>query len=271
MISILRSNRSFWPLMVIVIHFLLPVAAAPGLAGFPELQQRADSAQSQRLDCTTSESGDYYGFGVRLGVYFTWLSSYFANTMLPGEVSGSLDTNCIFLLALLASLFRGTLSGTLYQIDGLMVMHLSSGFLFSSLSIWGYRTLYYQHEGPKAIEHFGGWGTHIRLALITSISLYGAWFWWEGIEDGLKVNEAPGAPECKQLWTWFFHTWNVDGGIHIYYIVVTIGCAIYFGIMCFIAFLAWFLKIYRRGLIENIRYQTGLHETEYVTSINTRI
>jgi hypothetical protein len=88
------------------------------------------------LDCSTGSSGDYYGFGVRLGVYFAWLSSYFANLFLPSEVMGSLDTNSIFLLALLISLFRGTIMNQLYQIDGLMVMQLSSGFLFSSMSIW---------------------------------------------------------------------------------------------------------------------------------------
>jgi hypothetical protein len=247
--------------LVIVSQLFLPVAAAPHLVGLHELQRRADSTSSP-LDCTTDSSGDYYGFGVRLGVYFTWLSSYFANTMLPDEIAGTLDTNSIFLLALLISLFRGTVTHVLTQIDGLIVMHLSSGFLFSSLSIWGYRTLYYQQEGAKAIEHFGGWGTHIRLALITAISVYGTWFWWEGSEDGLKEASKP---ECKQLWTWYFHTWRVDGGIQVYYIIVTLGCSIYFGIMCAFAFAAWVLKLFRRGWIKNIRLQTGLHDNEYVT------
>ena len=92
---------------------------------------------SEPIDCTTDYSLDYYGFGVRLGVYFSWLGSYFANTLLPDEIPGTLDTNTIFLLALLISLFNGSHTHKIYQIDGLVVLHLSSGFLFSCLIIWG--------------------------------------------------------------------------------------------------------------------------------------
>src|ERR1700761_726551 len=239
--SILHRSRSFWPFLVIVSQLFLPVAAAPHLVGLHELQRRADSTSSP-LDCTTDSSGDYYGFGVRLGVYFTWLGSYFANTMLPDEIAGTLDTNSIFLLALLISLFRGTVTNVLTQIDGLIVMHLSSGFLFSSLSIWGYRTLYYQQEGAKAIEHFGGWGTHIRLALITAISVYGTWFWWEGSEDGLAPAQLQ---ECKQIYTWFFHHWPINAGINKFYIVITICCSIYYCSMCTVAVLSGLYRLLR--------------------------
>jgi hypothetical protein len=226
------------------------------------LAQQEDSNYNK--DCTTDFSSDYYGFGVRLGVYFVWSSSYFANTLLPDEISATLDTNCMFLLALLLSLFRGTIRHQLYQIDGLIVMHLSSGFLFSCLSIWGYRTLYYQQEGANAIRYFGGLGTHIRLALITAISVYGTWFWWEGARDGLLVADTE---ECRVVYTWLFHPWKLGSGIDIYYIIMSLGCAIYFGIMCFIAFLTFVLKVYRRGLVKRMRMGMGLQATEYVNHV----
>ena len=124
-------------------------------------------------DCITKFSADYYGFGVRLGVYIAWLSSCFANSFLAEEISGTLDTHSFFLLALLISLFRGSIVGKLYEIDGLISIHLSSGFLFGSLSIWGYRILRYAKDGPRAISYFESFGTHYHLALITTISVYG--------------------------------------------------------------------------------------------------
>lgn len=118
---------------------LLVIANATLSAGSPspntlETSLSSGTTDTQLLYCTTQFSGDYYGFGVRLGVYFAWLSSYFANILLPSEILGSLDTNSIFLLALLASLFHGTVAGQITKIDGLVIMQLSSGFLFSSFS-----------------------------------------------------------------------------------------------------------------------------------------
>jgi hypothetical protein len=243
-----------------------PATAAPRSLNQPvsHILRRADTNSTEPIDCSTGFSGDYYGFGVRLGVYFTWLSSYFANIMLRSEIAGALDTNCIFLLALLISLFRGTITHGLYQIDALIVLHMSSGFLFSSLSVWGYRTLHYQVEGPYAIKHFGGWGTHIRAALVAAISVYGTWFWWEGLDDGLRIAQKE---ECRELWTWFFHTWNVHSGIGVYYIIACIGCSIYFCGMVVVSFLAWVLKVSRRGWVAGIKLKTGLNDRELVYSL----
>jgi hypothetical protein len=222
-----------------------------------ELSPRATT--NALLDCSTDSSADYYGFGVRLGVYFAWLGSYFANLYLPSEVMGSLDTNCIFLLALLASLFRGTVTHQLYQVDGLMVMQLSSGFLFSSLSIWGYRTAHYEKHGTGYIQNFGGFGTHVRLALTMAISVYGAWFWAEGTQDGLKI--APD-PQCQDIKTWFFHGFPITGGIRIVYIVMTIGTSIFYGTMCLAAVLT-FISNLMGGWKRNVQFETGFSHHQY--------
>jgi hypothetical protein len=220
-----------------------------------------------QLDCSTQFSSDYYGFGVRLGVYFSWLSSYFANLYLPGEVMGALDTNCIFLLSLLISLFKGTVNHQLYQVDGLMVMQLSSGFLFTSLSIWGYRTAHYDKHGTGYIKNFGGFGTHVRLALTMAISIYGAWFWSEGVQDGLQIAEDP---QCRDIKTWFFHGFRISGGIHILYVVMTVGCSIYFGVMCLASALALITKLFSGGK-RNLQFETGFHHDEYASLTSTAL
>jgi hypothetical protein len=241
---------------------LIAVEASSTSAAFSILQRNATSGPAP-LDCTTDFSNDYYGFGVRLGVYFSWLSSYFANLLLPSEIAGSLDTNAIFLLALIASLFNGTHLRQIQQIDALIIMQLSSGFLFSSFSVWGYRTSYYQKEGPAAIKRFGGWGTHCRLLLAASISTYGTWFWWKGVRDGLITSDNP---ECQKIFTWFFAYLPVLGGIDKMYIVISMCCAIYYCTMLVAAIVAVISKVFRTGLKEKLTFETGFSASEFVIS-----
>jgi hypothetical protein len=252
--------------LIVSSEFLPVVAASPTSSPSltTELFRREDNssnttADAQPLDCTTQFSTDYYGFGVRLGVYFAWVGAYLANTLLPSEIAGSLDTNAIFLLALLVSLFKGSLAHQIQQIDGLIVMQLSSGFLFSSMSIWGYRTTIYQRDGPQGISHFGHFGTHGRLLLTAGISIYGTWFWSEGIKDGL---ESASDPACKVLYTWFFTPLRVNGGIEVFYIMVSAGCSIFYCSMCLAAAIAVAAKLFREGWKGQMKYETGYNARE---------
>lgn len=261
-------------LLFLIISNIIPVMASLNTVTFDLFRRNVTAASPEPgpLNCTTDFSADYYGFGVRLGIYFAWLSSYFANTLLPSEISGSLDTNSIFLLALIASLFKGSLNSEISQIDGLIIMQLSSGFLFSTLSIWGYRTSHYQKEGPAGIRHFGKFGTHCRLALAVAISMYGTWFWWEGLQDGLVIAKDP---QCQQLYTWLLWQWPVHGGISKFYIVMSFVCSIYYGTMFLAAVLAGIFKLLRVGWKGEMKFATGFSVWEYVTpdsrsSINSR-
>lgn len=85
---------------------------------------------SQDLDCSSTASNDYYGLGVRIGVYCTWISSWIANLFVPSEIAGALDANAIFLVALMISMFHGSATHTLAYIDGLILMQLCAGYLF---------------------------------------------------------------------------------------------------------------------------------------------
>jgi hypothetical protein len=261
--ELLFGRNMFLLYVLATFSIFLSVKASPTSTPLDIFPRNVTSANPAPLDCTTDFSNDYYGFGVRLGVYFSWLSSYFANLLLPSEIAGSLDTNAIFLLALIASLFTGTHMHQIQQIDALIIMQLSSGFLFSCLSVWGYRTSYYQKEGPAAIKRFGGLGTHCRLILIAAISTYGAWFWWEGLEDGLLVSPIPG---CENIYTWFFAYFTVRGGIDKFYIVITIGCSIYYWAMIFVALAAAIFKFSLLRLKGKLIFETGFSPSEFVIS-----
>jgi hypothetical protein len=233
--------------------------------------------EEQQITCQTVRAPDYYGLGVRLGIYFSWLQGYIANTMLSSEVAGSLDTNTIFLLTLLVAMIKCSRIRMLEQIDGLILMHLSGGTIFGVLSIWGYRTVQYTEEGPRAIRHFGGFGTHARLIVSLAVSVFGLWFWMFGVTGGLDPMgpndgmQPPNSPECGTLYTFMFGKVRADGGIRIFYIIVCICCIIYFGVMLLVSTLAGYSRV--RTMIQlaqskrwadssRLRFATGFNYKE---------
>ena len=224
------------------------------------------------LDCENHHSADYYGLGVRIGFYFQWLTSYLANTFLPDEIAGALDTNAVFLFALLVSMVRSSITGLLKKIDGLILMHLSGGTVFGILSLWGYRCCQLQREGPTAMRHFGGFGTHFRLLLSLAISIYGLWYWLRGVVGGLHGSNVPG---CGTVYTFMFAKVRADGPIHVYYVFICVCCIVYFGVMLVASTLAGYERLMkvvhaarRRAwnLDTRLKFDTGFDRTEYVCS-----
>ena len=226
------------------------------------------------LDCSSKYGADYYGIGVRLGVYFSWLTSWIANVFLPEEIASALDANTMFLLSLMASIFYSTHKNILSYIDGLILMHLSSGYLFGCLSFWGYRTRHYHHEGPMGIRHFGRFGTHCRLVLALAISAYGIWFWTDGVSDGLQIPLNPDTGDliscqCYPLQTFFFAKLRVYGGIRYFYVVMTICSTLYYGLMLLAAAVERIHHVVHvlnqtKPVFETVTYETGLTRKEYV-------
>jgi len=197
--------------------------------------------------CHTDRASDYYGLGVRLGIYFAWLQCYVANTLLESEVGMALDTNTIFLLTLFVAMANDSMTHALGQMDGLVLMHLCGGTVFGILTLWGYRTRLYLDYGPKAVGFFGSFGTHIRMVVSLAVSIYGLWFWIYGVTGGLTAMgpgdgaEPPNSPECSTLYTFFFAKIPAAGGIRYYYIIVCASCIAYFGAMLVSSVLAaWF-------------------------------
>lgn len=138
------------------------------------LQARAGAANQ---DCTTLLASDLYGLGVRLGVYFQWLSAWISNTFVPDLISDGLDANAMYLAAILLSIIHSSLSAQMTLMDGLIQIWLCAGTVGSVLSLWGYRTALYRAKGKTAISEFGGFGTHFRLILASATALYAIWYW----------------------------------------------------------------------------------------------
>ena len=198
--------------------------------------------------CPITGNVDFYGSGVRIGICTVilltveslpptdisgpdtvWLSSWLANNFLPEEIIGTLETNSIFLLALFATVFSFSIQSDAIRVIDVIVIHqLCVGFLFSVISLWGYRTMYYKTEGPGGRRHFGGISTHLRLLLMTMVTAYGVWFWIDGVAGGLPEIDERGA--CGGLVTFFVvplkvTKWSTRG----VFLTTAILSALYYG------------------------------------------
>jgi len=242
---------------------------APPLA---PLQPRDD--EDEPLNCESVAASDYYGLGVRLGIYFAWLTSYVANISVPDEIASALDTNCIFLLALLVSMLRSTYTKSLKQIDALILLQLSFGSIFGVLSLWGHRTCRFHLEGPAAIRHFGGFGTHSRIILTAVASVFSAWFWLRGVlpDNGSKGLNPVHEDGCEMLYTFLFAKVPAQGGIRIFFAVISVANTVYFGAILFVSSVAFIARIKRMLQLarteqwaetSRLKYRTGFTYKEY--------
>jgi hypothetical protein len=201
----------------------------------------ADAPKPLRTEapyCEIRGNSDFYGLGVRLGIYFTWLTSWIANNFLADEMAGAFDTNSIFLLSLLITMLYFSITFRLNAVDGLVLLQLAWGFVFSVMSLWGYRTMYYRKEGPDGKKHFGGLGTHFRLLLMVSISAYSVWYWTEGLQDGLPRCAQAAREPCGGLKTFLFAKVDVYGPIRWLNLAGSVVCCVYYGIMVLAAMAA---------------------------------
>lgn len=147
--------------------------------------------------------------------------------------------------------------------------HLGMGTVLGVLTTWGYRTCYYQTEGPQGIKHLGGFGTHLRLLLSAAINIFGMWYWMHGVTPGDSSLMHDVGP-CGNVYTFMFAKVNAAGRIRIFYIIVSTFWTIYFGIMILASPIAGIVRAKRIvALSRRKRYQTS-HMLHIATGYNYR-
>ncbi|KAF7506917.1 hypothetical protein GJ744_011158 [Endocarpon pusillum] len=190
---------------MLLVVFILAVSYVSTVAAQQSSNTTSTITPGSNQTCQTDFSADLYGLGVRLGYYFNWASGWTANNFVPDEIAGAQDSNSIFLLGVLASLLRGTMTGRLTRLDGLVLLELAAGTVWSVLSLWGYRTCVFKRERLHGISFLGGFGTHFRLLLSTMMASYGLWFFVVGVaahnDNHLKlasdIGQSPA--HCRQI------------------------------------------------------------------------
>ena len=269
-----KPSRSLFSIVLILYLFFTLASCTPTPVAAPVPDQTQElpgqgltwetaGATPGEIVCATDRSSDYYGLGVRLGIYMAWFTGWIANIGLQDEIAGSMDTNSIFLFALIIAMVRCTITNLVSRLDALMLMHLSGGTVFSVISIWGYRTCVYRNEGPRGIRNFGGFGTHLRLLLCMAVSCYGFWFWYYGIMGSLET----GPDNCAQVYTFLFAKLRADGGIRIYYIFICISCMIYFGIMTAVSIVGPLSRICKITWLAKYRFYRTTSRLKFATGL----
>ena len=87
-----------------------------------------------------------------------------------------------------------------------------------------------------------------------AVSVYGLWYWMFGVKGGLVpmgspqetgdlAVDPPNLPECATLYTFMFAKVRADHGIRIFYIIVCIGCTVYFGTMLLASSIAGWARL----------------------------
>lgn len=160
---------------------------------------------SARAACSIQGNSDFYGLGIRIGIYLQWVTSFLANHLLEDAIWDNLTTNTIFLLALFVALVVATVEGSVQPAEVVVLLQLCFGFLFSILSIWGLRTRYRARQRPV---RFPLLSATFRLMIATAISIYSAWFW---IHDAAI---SPAAGRCS-YYTFFFAKLDLHGPMRI--------------------------------------------------------
>jgi hypothetical protein len=136
------------------------------------------------IDCKMEGQADLYGLGTRVGIYLTWGASLLNNGCLPKEYDGALDSNTVFLIAIAIAVICYSTTHQLRTIDVIILLQLSLGFVFTVMTVWGYRTCVYWKELGNGVKRFGGIGTYVRLCILSTISGYNIWFWSFGYRGG---------------------------------------------------------------------------------------
>jgi hypothetical protein len=160
--------------------------------------------------CAIEGNPDFYGLGIRIGIYLQWITAYLANHFLREAIDGNLETNTIFLLALFIATAVTTVNDTVETAELVVLLHLSFGFLFSILSIWGHRTGT-ADLGEKKKIRFPLIGSFFRLTLAIAVSAYGLWFWFTG-----RNLHQRSSPQCAD-YTFLFAKVDVAGGVRYFF------------------------------------------------------
>jgi hypothetical protein len=160
--------------------------------------------------CAIEGNPDFYGLGIRIGIYLQWITAYLANHFLREAIDGNLETNTIFLLALFIATAVTTANDTVETAELVVLLHLSFGFLFSILSIWGHRTGN-TDLGEKKKIRFPLIGSFFRLTLATAVSAYGLWFWFTG-----RDLHQHSSSRCVD-YTFLFAKVDVAGGVRYFF------------------------------------------------------
>lgn len=163
----------------------------------------------QVVRCPHEGNPDFYGLGIRIGIYLQLITAIVAKYFHPEAIPENLTANTIFLLALFAAIATATLGSELRPDEIAILLQLCFGFLLSVLSILGGRPGPDYPKGHTTIPGAPPIASYLRLTLTTAICTYAVWFWFHG-KDEMEISGCPS-------YMFFLTKVNIFGGVRIFY------------------------------------------------------
>jgi len=127
---------------------------------------------------------DFYGLGIRLGVYLQVLSSWATNTLKDDAIADTHAANSIFLLAIVVSVLSATASQEIRPVEVWLMLQICLMFPLTVMSIFGVRTNFLTPENVDSlVERFVALSTsvNVELDLVPGAMIPGL----AGIMDGI--------------------------------------------------------------------------------------
>lgn len=122
---------------------LVSASTVAALARQHEVQSRVSEnlrPSKRNTSCAGFEgNSDFYGLGIRLGVYLQWIASWLTNTLSPNEAGPSHDANSIFVLAIAVAIATSIASDNIKPVEVYVMLLICFGFYFTVLSFLGVR------------------------------------------------------------------------------------------------------------------------------------
>jgi hypothetical protein len=197
-----------------------PIAIESSLYSLPESLHPRDVVNTD-AQCLITGNSDFYGLGIRLGVYLQWITSLIANRYIEDEIDSNLDTNTIFLFALFVALAVATAQSSFQSsVEIVVLLQLCFGFIFSVVSIWGLRT---RTQIGKDSKRYPLLGSFVRLSMATLLSSYGVWFWFSGLEHFSR----PGCP----TFTFLLVKVDISSAAQVFYKIQSIFVILPYGVL----------------------------------------
>lgn len=129
-----------WTAISVCTLVLLAHAFTDSLLNSPPKNANAPALSPRQGPCPGIEgNSDFYGLGIRIGVYLQWFSSWISNSINPFGAASNHDANTIFLVAILIATTVALAQGEIQPVETYIMLLLSSGFVFTVLSFLGTR------------------------------------------------------------------------------------------------------------------------------------
>lgn len=124
---------------------------------------------SVSTSCIPSQgNSDFYGQGIRIGVYLQWVSAWISILVQPDTAQSVLEVNSIFVFAVVIANIAAYNFADIQPIETYIMLQLSFGFFLTTISIFGLRLQLLQSQvAAQLCRAITGLPTALRQSLIT--------------------------------------------------------------------------------------------------------